>query len=475
MQPNGKHLLIVDDEANLCRVLAAVFKAEGYIVTTASAGRLALDKLRDGQVDLILLDLMMPDMTGIQFLQGAGELGLDIPTVMMTAYGSVKTAVEAMKLGAVDYVTKPFDQEELKLVVQSALERKRLADENRYLRRELIQKYHFDHIVGDSGKMQEVFRVVEKASASRATVLILGESGTGKELIARALHYNGPRSKKPFVAICCGALPQELLESELFGHEKGAFTGAITQKPGLFEEADGGTLFLDEIGDISPALQVKLLRVLQEREFVRVGGTKTIKVDVRVIAATNKNLAEAVEHRTFRSDLYYRLQVIQIHVPPLRERPEDIPLLTDHFLSKYSKENEKPIQSISQEVMDTLMHYDWPGNVRELENAIEGAVVMVDDSGLITSDLLPITVRSQDINKSTASLETGESLDDVVEATERKILLEALEAANWNQTQCARNLGISFRSIRYKLKKYGITSTSMSSRVGNPCGSMGKT
>jgi DNA-binding NtrC family response regulator len=376
---------------------------------------------------------------------------------MMTAYGSVKTAVEAMKLGAVDYVTKPFDQEELKLVIQSALERKRLADENRYLKEELISRYRFDNIVGNCSRMQELYRIIQKAAASRATALILGESGTGKELVARALHYNSPRRNKPFIAICCGALPQELLESELFGHEKGAFTGAVAQKPGRFELADGGTLFLDEIGDLSLSLQVKLLRVLQEREFVRVGGTKTIKVDVRVIAATNKNLSEAVTAGTFRSDLYYRLQVIQIHLPPLRERQEDIPLLTEHFLIKYCKENEVGVNSVSSEAMELLMNYHWPGNVRELENAIEGAVVMVDDSGIITPDLLPATVRSAKQSlQPVAALQQGGSLDDVVEATEKRLLLEALAATNWNQTRCARNLGISFRSIRYKIKKYGI-------------------
>ena len=391
-----KSILIVDDEPNIRRVLGAVFAKAGYEVFTAENGRKALDAISaEPSIDVMLCDLIMPDLNGVEVLRSAKEMNPQLSVVMITAHGTIRTAVDAMKLGAFDYITKPFDMDEIKLIVKNALERSRLLAENIQLKQELQSRYRFDGIVGDSRKMQEVFKIVERVASSNATVLVRGESGTGKELIARAVHYNSPRRDKPFIAVSCAALPETLLESELFGYEKGAFTGAVGQKAGRFELAHRGTLFLDEIPDISPAMQVKMLRVLQEREFERVGGTKPVRVDVRLLAATNRDLEQAVANGEFRPDLYYRLQVIQIFLPPLRERREDIPALVEHFIEKFNKENGKNIKFVSPEAMDLLMKYNWPGNIRELENAIERGVVLADaDSDLITPDLLPISVQA---------------------------------------------------------------------------------
>jgi Nif-specific regulatory protein len=388
---NSKTLLIVDDEPNIRRVLTAVFEKAGYRVLTAESGKKALDIIAtEPHIHAMICDLIMPDLNGVEVLKAAKEINPQISVVMITAHGTIRTAVDAMKLGAFDYITKPFDMDEIKLVVKNAVERSQLLEENVHLRQELKSRYSFQGIVGSSSKMQEVFKIVERVANSNATVLIRGESGTGKELIARAIHYSSPRAAKPFIAVSCAALPETLLESELFGYEKGAFTGAVGQKAGRFELAHQGTLFLDEIPEISPAMQVKLLRVLQEREFERVGGTKTIRVDVRLIAATNRDLEQLVAEGHFRPDLYYRLQVIQIFLPPLRERTEDIPLLVQHFIEKYNKENGKSVKGVSNETMDILMKYHWPGNVRELENVIERGVVLADtDAELITPDLLP--------------------------------------------------------------------------------------
>lgn len=391
-----KSLLIVDDEPNIRRVLEAVFTKDGYQVRTVENGRKALDVLStDPNLNVAICDLIMPDMNGVEVLKAAGEINPKLSMVMITAHGTIKTAVDAMKLGAFDYITKPFDMDEIKLVVKNALERSRLLGENVELKQELKSRYKFDNIIGNSGKMQEVYKIIERVAASNATVLIRGESGTGKELVARAVHYNSPRAQKQFVAVSCAALPETLLESELFGHEKGSFTGAVGQKFGRFEMAHQGTLFLDEVPEISPAVQVKLLRALQEREFERVGGTKTVKVDVRLIAATNRDLEQLVADGAFRADLYYRLQVIQVFLPSLRERTEDIPPLVEHFIEKFNKENGKEVKYLSPEAMDMVMKYNWPGNVRELENAIERCVVLADPaSELITPDLLPFPVQS---------------------------------------------------------------------------------
>jgi len=388
---NNKTLLIVDDEPNIRRVLTAVFEKAGYRVLTAENGRKALDVVSsEPDVNVMICDLIMPDLNGVEVLKSAKEINPQLSVVMITAHGTIKTAVDAMKLGAFDYITKPFDMDEIKLVVKNAAERSELLEENIHLKQELKSRYSFEGIIGSSSKMQEVFKIVERVANSNATVLIRGESGTGKELIARAIHYNSPRAARPFIAVSCAALPETLLESELFGYEKGAFTGAVGQKAGRFELAHQGTLFLDEVPEISPPVQVKLLRVLQEREFERVGGTKTIKVDVRLIAATNRDLEQLVAEGHFRPDLYYRLQVIQVFLPPLRERTEDIPLLVQHFIEKYNKENGKFVKGVTDETMELLMKYRWPGNVRELENVIERGVVLADaNEDLITPDLLP--------------------------------------------------------------------------------------
>lgn len=393
---DSKSILIVDDEANIRRVLDAVFTKDGYRVLTAENGRKALDIIStEPNLDVLLCDLIMPDLNGIEVLKSAREINPFLSVVMITAHGTIKTAVDAMRFGAFDYITKPFDMDEIKLIVRNALERRRLLAENTELKQELRSHYKFDEIIGSSGKMQEVYKIIERVANSNATVLIRGESGTGKELVARAIHFNSPRSAKPFIAVSCAALPETLLESELFGHEKGAFTGAAGQKAGRFELANQGTLFLDEIADVSLAMQVKLLRVLQERKFERIGGTKTLNMDVRLIAATNRNLEDDVAAGGFREDLYYRLQVIQVFLPPLRDRKEDIPPLVEHFVEKFNKQNSRSMKFASPECMDLLMKYNWPGNIRELENAIERGVVLADPSSeYITPDLLPAAIQS---------------------------------------------------------------------------------
>ena len=390
-------ILIADDEPNIRRVLEAVFSKDGYTVLTAENGRQALDIVStEPEIDVLLSDLIMPDMNGVELLEAVREINPSMSVLMITAHGTIKSAVDAMRLGAFDYITKPFDMDEIKLVVKKALERRHLITENQDLRQQLKSRYKYDNIVGSSGQMQEIFKMVERVADSRASVLIRGESGTGKELIARALHYNSSsRASGPFVPVVCIALSEQLLESELFGHEKGSFTGALNQKAGRFEMAHGGTLFLDEIGDIPGNVQMKLLRVLQEREFERVGGVKTIKVDVRVVTATNQDLEKGVEEGKFREDLFYRLQVVQIILPPLRERKDDIPALVEHFIEKYNKENGTDVKYAGPEAMELMLAYDWPGNVRQLENTVERAIVLADPkTQLLTPDLLPVEIHA---------------------------------------------------------------------------------
>ncbi len=395
-QVSPHSILIVDDEPNIRRVLEVMLKKEGYDVHLAECGKKAVDIASNTTIDLLISDLIMPDMTGVEVLKIVKELQPHCTAIMITAYGTIKTAVEAMRLGAYNYIPKPFDIDEMRTMIQHALSNRILEQENYELRAQLKTTYRFDNIVGNSGKMQELFKLIERAADSRATVLITGESGTGKELIARALHYNSPRANKPFVAVSCAALTETLLESEMFGHEKNAFTGANAQKAGRFELAHQGTLFLDEVGEIPPSIQVKLLRVIQEREFERVGGTRPLHVDVRLITATNRDLEIEVNNRKFREDLYYRLQVVQLHVPPLRERIEDIPALVDHFLVKYNRENGRRIKGCTPEAMEHLMKYDYPGNVRELENAIERAVVLADrGTKLLTCEMFPLRLRKE--------------------------------------------------------------------------------
>lgn len=388
-------ILIADDEPNIRRVLQALFSKNGFQVLTAENGKRAIELAATHSVEVLISDLIMPDMTGVDVLRAIKAQHPHCAAILITAYGTIRTAVEAMRLGAYNYITKPFDLNELQAIVKQAIEaQKELMEEAKTPRPSRRSPAKFHELIGSSEKMKELLRTIERAADSRATVLVRGESGVGKELVARALHALSARSSKPFIAISCAALPETLLESELFGHEKSAFTGAATQKPGRFEMAHTGTLFLDEIAEIPPSLQVKLLRVLQEREFERLGGTKSIKVDVRLVAATNKDLEKAVAEGEFRQDLYYRLQVIQIYVPALRERQEDIPLLVNHFLQKYCRENERAITEISAEAMEILTRYSFPGNVRELENAIESAVVLADrNARTLTPDLLPVNIQ----------------------------------------------------------------------------------
>ncbi|HFB68472.1 MAG TPA: sigma-54-dependent Fis family transcriptional regulator, partial [Calditrichae bacterium] len=380
-------ILLVEDDINTLNGLAEILTEEGFEVTKARNARNGLNEFRKDQFDVVLVDYLLPDIDGLQLAETLLQEQPETKIIMMTAFGTVKNAVQAMKLGIYDYLTKPIDLDELLIILRRAIQEKRLIDENIDLKSKLSETYRFENIIGVSGKMQEVFRKIRKVASSDATVLIRGESGTGKELIARAIHFHSPRSDAPLVEINCASIPETLLESELFGHEKGAFTGAYKQKKGKFEIANGGTLFLDEIGELPLTLQAKLLRVLQDGRFTRVGGVENIEVNVRLIAATNANLEELLEAGKFREDLYYRLNVIPILIPPLRERLEDIGPLTDFFIQKYARKNKKHIKGISQEARYILMNYDWPGNVRELENAIENAVVMAEGDIITPSDL----------------------------------------------------------------------------------------
>ena len=450
-------LLIVDDEEGMREFLSIMFKKEGYAITTAPSAQEACGNLERGGFDAVISDISMPGRSGLDVLRTARSHSPDTPVIMITAYASTESAVEALKLGAYDYIIKPFDVEEMKNVVRNALEKRHLEEENRILKRELKEKFSMDGLVGDSPKMREVLDLVQRIAPTNSTVLISGESGTGKELIARAIHMGSPRQDRPFVSINCGAMPDDLLESELFGHARGSFTGAVAAKKGLFEAADSGTIFLDEIGDTSPAMQVKLLRVLQERRIRRVGGTEESEVDVRVLAATNQNLDQMVRDRKYREDLYYRINVIQVRMPALREKREDIPALALHFLVKYSRSMGKKITRLSEEATRRLQNYDWPGNVRELENVIERAVAL-EASDEITPESL-----SRDILSGGAShqelpinlTDDGIDLERQLEGLREHFMEEALRRADGVQTRAAELLGMSFRSFRYFAKKYG--------------------
>jgi two-component system, NtrC family, response regulator PilR len=450
-------LLIVDDEASILDFLSLLFEGEGFGVETARSAGEAQRLLAGRAYDLVLCDVMMPDGNGLDLLREIKAASPSTAVVMMTAYTSTKTAIEAMKLGASDYVSKPFDVEELKIITQKALERAELADENVYLRRELEQKYTFNNIIGKSASMQAIFALVERIARTTSTVLIHGESGTGKELIARAIHFASPRSARRFLSINCGALPENLLESELFGHERGAFTGAVREKKGLFQEADRGTLFLDEIGELTPPMQVKLLRALQQKVVRKVGGNQEEPVDVRVITATNQNLESRLSSGELREDLYYRINVLPIHLPPLRQRREDIPLLVDFFLSKYSRQMELPARQISIEAMRLLESHDWPGNVRELENVIERALALSHSETISTRDLPAELLNSRRVSSGLVSLpEEGLDLEAYLEDIRTQLMSQALDRAHGVQTQAAELLGMSFRSFRYYAKKGGL-------------------
>ena len=447
-------ILIVDDEKNYLVVLEALLSPEGYEIMTSDKAQEALRLIQECDIDLVLTDMKMPGMTGMELLEEAKKIKPEVPVIMMTAYGTIEMAVEAMKKHAYDYITKPFQNEELKLTIHKALENYRLVKENRRLSEALSERFGYRNIVGKSKPMLKVYDLISKVAQSKASVLITGPSGTGKELIAKAIHYESPRKDRPFVSVNCGALAETLLESELFGHEKGAFTGAIAMKKGRFELADGGTLFLDEIGDMPPPLQVKLLRVLQEMEFERVGGTKTIKVDVRVLSASNRNLKDDVAAGVFREDLFYRLNVIHIEVPPLRERMEDIRLLVTHFIEKYG--NSRKIE-LTPQAWEALYTHTWPGNVRELENVIERAVVL-NSEGLIDLKDLPV-----EFTKSKGDLDVDRFippdalLQSTLEEIEEKLIRRALKRSGNVQSHAAERLGITKSLIQHKMKKYNIS------------------
>lgn len=450
-------ILVVDDERSMREMLEIFLGREGYdVVGHSAAGDALLLLEEDKAFDLIITDINMPGLTGLDLLKSVGQFESDIPVIMITAYGSPDSAVEAMKLGAADYITKPFRIEEIKARISAAVERRKLAEENVQLHRLLDQQFGFENIIGKSAGMSRVFEIIRRVGPMDSTVVVSGDSGTGKELIARALHHHAGGRKGPFVSVNCGALVETLLESELFGHRKGSFTGADSDRRGLFETATGGTLFLDEITETSSNLQVKLLRAIQEREVVPVGGTAPVNVDVRIIVATNRDLSDEVQAGRFREDLYYRLNVIHIQIPPLRDRGEDIPLLLDHFLSQLGERQGRTFSSIAPEAMKHLMEYSYPGNVRELENIVERAVAL-GEGDTLTVDLLPddVTMAPAGGDSAAAVLSEGHDLDSLLEDYERRLIETALHQTGGNRTKAAEILGVSFRSLRYRLKKYG--------------------
>ena len=442
-------ILVVDDEAGARSALADMLRGEGFIAETAGDGFKALGRFEDFSPDLVLTDLNMPGMDGVELLRKVKEKDPELPVVLMTAFGGVETAVAAMREGAADYLTKPLNLDELVIVLERTLETRKLRREASDLRGQLQDRYSFDNIVGSSPEMQRVFKSIAQVAPSRATVLLTGESGTGKELVAAAIHHHSPRASGPFVKLHCAALAESLLESELFGHERGAYTGADRRREGRFEHAHGGTLFLDEIGEISLSTQVKLLRVLQEREFERVGGTQTLHVDVRVIAATNRDLKEMVAQGRFREDLFYRLNVINLPLPPLRQRPSDIPPLAMHFLRHYATENGKAVTVISDAALLQIAGYSWPGNVRELENVIERAVVLCDGETVEPRHLPPEFAAAS--RRAGAPPIPGSTMDEL----ERYAILKTMEAVGGSTSRAAEILGISVRKIQYKLQEYG--------------------
>jgi len=451
-----KRVLIVDDEESFRHMLFVILRKEGYEVELAANGEEGLKKTSLSTFDHILCDIRMPQMDGLEFIREAKQVGVDTTIIMMSAYGTVDTAIEAMKLGAYDYISKPFKPDEIILTLKKAEERERLRKENELLRRAVAKEYGFENIVSKNEKMLKIFEMIKKVAPYKSTILITGESGTGKELVARALHFNSDRSKNLFVPINCGAIPENLLESELFGHAKGAFTDAIRTKKGLFEEADGGTLFLDEIGELPAQLQVKLLRVLQDGEIRRIGESKPIQIDVRIIAATVKDLIKEVNEGRFRDDLFYRLNVIYINLPPLREKKEDIPSLVTHFINKYNQSLNKNIKGIDSKALEALMEYKWYGNVRELENTIERAVVLTDREH-IELENLPIEIQNiqdeiqlEPLMKDEYSIKKGSKL------LEMNLIKKALKKTKGNHTQAAKLLEISHRALLYKIKDYGI-------------------
>ncbi|MDD8031673.1 MAG: sigma-54 dependent transcriptional regulator [Acidobacteriota bacterium] len=448
---------LIDDEPIIHDVLGQLLEAEGYEVEISSSGEEALKKFEEQKFDLILLDLLMPGMDGLEVLKEIKKIDPETLVIIITAYASVESALSAIKMGAYDYIQKPFKNDELLMTINRALEHRHLEEENIRLKDELKKKFSFNNIIGKSQPMINVFELIKAAAPTRSTILIQGESGTGKELVARALHLNSDRANHPFIVVNSGSLPPDLLESHLFGHVKGAFTGAVTDKKGLFEAADKGSIFFDEISSISPETQVKLLRVMQDREFMRLGGTKNIKVDVRIIAATNTDLERLIEQKIFREDLYYRLNVIKIELPPLRSRKEDIPLLVKHFIELFSKENNKQVEDVSEDVMKILMDYDWPGNVRELENVIERAVVLCK-SKIITREVLPSFLVDGRRIKLDEIYDSNLNLKENITEFQKKLILSALEKSGGVQKRAAQLLGLKPTTLNEMLKRLGINS-----------------
>lgn len=451
-------ILVVDDEESIREFLEIMLKRDGYQVTTANNGAQALEHYKKTNFDLIITDIQMPQVSGMELLEQVKDRDPDVVVVMITAFGSTESAVEAMKKGAYDYITKPFKIDEIKLTLQKALEKRSLVTENVQLKRELGKEYSFSNIIGSSAAMLRIFEMVKRLSTANSNVIISGESGSGKELVAKALHYNSNLKDKPFVTVNCGAIPENLMESELFGHKKGSFTGAVADKRGLFEVANGGTIFLDEIGELPSHMQVKLLRVLQEGTFRRVGGTEDVHVNVRVIAATNRHLEQMISKGQFREDLYYRLNVIHIQTPPLRDRRTDVPILAQHFLNKYTKEFNKPIKGISTEALDLIKRYEYPGNVRELENIMERAVAL-ESSSVIMPESLPASLRmpQEGLMKELAHVEIspeGVDLEKMVGEFEKTVLIKALRQTGGIKKHAAKLLNITFRSMRYRVEKY---------------------
>jgi DNA-binding NtrC family response regulator len=471
--PNGS-ILVIDDEAEIREGLELLLSSEGYAVTSAETGEAGIARLEQEPFDLLLLDVSLPGRSGLDLLRDIRQRDPHLPVVLITAYGSIDMARQAFKSGAQDYITKPWSNDELLAQIASAVEGRRLREENVQLKRALKQRYNFPNIIGKSERILSLLDLVAQVAPSRSTILIVGESGTGKELIAKAIHSASPRADKPFVAVNSGSIPVDLLESQLFGHVKGAFTSAVASKKGLFEVADQGTIFFDEISTIGTETQAKLLRVIQEREFMRLGGTENIKVDVRIVAASNVDLLGLVRDGRFREDLYHRLNVIALKLPPLRERREDVPSLVDHFLRQFSKENNRPLGRFTREAMKLLMDYHWPGNVRELENVVERAVVlsaheeidvdllpepiltrgMLGDARMQLSELL--NSLAKDSNQRTAAGQTAPSLFDIMEQIERRVIVDMLEQTGWNQTEAAERFQVPLSTLNQKIKRLGI-------------------
>jgi DNA-binding NtrC family response regulator len=449
MTPHER-ILVVDDEERMRDLLVKVLERKGYQVSVCGNGADALDFLEREPADLVVTDVRMPGLSGMEALRAIKELNPEIVVIIMTAFGSIDQAVQAVKEGAYDYINKPFKIDEMLLTIEKALEERRLRHEVSALRQELRTRYHFENLIGKSRAMQEIFGLIEQVAGSRSTVMVYGKSGTGKELVAKAIHYNSPRASRAFVAVNCAAIPAELLESELFGHERGSFTGAIATKVGKFELATGGSLFLDEVGSMRLDLQAKILRALQEREVERVGGTRTIKIDVRVIAATNRDLKKAVEEEAFREDLYYRLNVVPITLPDLKDRQEDIPLLANHFVQKFAQESNPAIREISKEAMAVLMSHAWPGNVRELENVIERAVTLGHGPAVLPADLPP------NLAGGANPLERALAREATLEDLERDYIAMILQRTKGHQIRAATILGIDRRTLYRKIRRYGL-------------------